>query len=407
MMSEPLNSGSKMGYRHENKSILDIRKANFLSVVLFFIVTLGLGFLGGWFGSQSESSHNGVAIQKEIISQQGDIIRNISQTVGQSVVSINDTQKSSLYGSDSIFGVQTQPTTQQAAGTGIILTGSGYVLTNRHVVPDGTTNVSITLANGIVLDDVAVIGRSNSNDSLDVAILKINNLKGQTLVPAKLGNSDNVQVGDSVIAIGNVLGQFQNTVTSGIISGYGRSLKASDSNGTSSENLEGLFQTDAAINEGNSGGPLVNLNGQVIGINVATASSAQNIGFSIPINDVSGIIKNAENTGKFQRPYLGVVYEPINPTVQSRYKLSVGQGAYILPSSETGQPGIVSGSPADSAGLQEGDIITAVNGREINDKNTLTSIVDNYNVGTNLTLKVLRNSKTISIPISVGSMPLN
>ncbi len=400
-------SGPSIGLRHENKSMLNMRRANLLSIILFFIITLGLGFLGGWFGSRSELSHNGTAIQKEVVSQQGDVIRNIAQTVGQSVVSINVTQSSSSSVNDSIFGFQTQPTTQRAAGTGIILTSSGYIVTNRHVVPSGATNVSVTLANGKVLDSVTVIGRTNSTDSLDIAILKINNTNGQKLVPANLGNSNKVQVGDSVVAIGNALGQFQNTVTSGIISGFGRSIQASDGSGLSSENLDGLFQTDAAINEGNSGGPLVNLSGQVIGINVATAASAQNIGFSIPINNVSGIIKNIENTGKFERPYLGVVYVPIDASVKNKYNLSVDQGAYILPSSVTGQSGVVDGSPAAKAGLQEGDIITEVNGSTINMNNTLTSLVDNYSVGTNVTLKVIRNGKTISVPITVGSMPLS
>ncbi len=400
-------SGPSIGRRHENKSMLNMRRANLLSIILFFIITLGLGFLGGWFGSRSELSHNGTAIQKEIVSQQGDVIRNIAQTVGQSVVSINVTQSSSSSVNDSIFGFQTQPTTQRAAGTGIILTSSGYIVTNRHVVPSGATNVSVTLANGKVLDSVTVIGRTNSTDSLDIAILKINNTNGQKLVPANLGNSNKVQVGDSVVAIGNALGQFQNTVTSGIISGFGRSIQASDGSGLSSENLDGLFQTDAAINEGNSGGPLVNLSGQVIGINVATAASAQNIGFSIPINNVSGIIKNIENTGKFERPYLGVVYVPIDASVKNKYNLSVDQGAYILPSSVTGQSGVVDGSPAAKAGLQEGDIITEVNGSTINMNNTLTSLVDNYSVGTKVTLKVIRNGKTISVPITVGSMPLS
>ena len=406
-MGDLENNNPTVGHRHENKSMLNMRKANLLSVVLFFIVTLGLGFLGGWFGSRSELSHNGTAIQKEVVSQQGDVIRNIAQTVGQSVVSINVTQSSASSATDSIFGFQSQPTTQRAAGTGIILTSSGYIVTNRHVVPSGSTNVSVTLANGKVLDSVTVIGRTNSTDSLDIAILKINNTNGQKLIPANLGNSNKVQVGDSVVAIGNALGQFQNTVTSGIISGFGRSIQASDGSGSSSENLDGLFQTDAAINEGNSGGPLVNLSGQVIGINVATAASAQNIGFSIPINNVSGIIKNIENTGKFERPYLGVIYAPIDASVKNKYNLSVDQGAYILPSSVTGQSGVVDGSPAAKAGLQEGDIITEVNGSTINMNNTLTSLVDNYSVGTNITLKVIRNGKTISVPITVGAMPLN
>src|SRR5699024_9928217 len=154
-----------------------------------------------------------------------------------------------------------------------ILSSDGIIMTNRHVVPAGTTNVQVTLADGTTYKDVQVIGRTSDSNSLDVAFLKINNLNGKKLVPATLGDSSRVQVGDRVVAIGNALGQFQNTVTSGIISGYGRDVTAGDDTGgnglsdtsSDSENLTDLFQTDAAINEGNSGGPLVNINGEVVG----------------------------------------------------------------------------------------------------------------------------------------------
>ena len=383
-----------------------LRKVQYLSTALVFMISLGLGFFGGWIGSRYELNNNGQGIQKQIVSQQGDIIRNIASQVGQSVVSINDTQMSDTSVSNSFFSFPQQgSSTQQAAGTGIILTTSGYVVTNRHVVPDGTTNVSVTLSNGVVLNDVSVIGRTSANDTLDIAILKINNLKGQKLVAAQLGDSNAVQVGDGVVAIGNALGQFQNTVTSGIISGYGRSIKASDSSGSSSENLDGLLQTDAAINEGNSGGPLVNFNSQVIGINVATAASANSIGFSIPINDIKGMVSNLEATGKFERPYLGVLYAPIDSATKTKYNLSTNNGAYILPYSVSGQSGIMNDSPASAAGLKEGDIITQVNGKDINSKNTLTSLVDTYSVGTKINLTVIRGGKTISVPIVVGAKP--
>ncbi len=181
---------------------------------------------------------------------------------------------------------------------------------------------------------------------LDIAFLKINNAEGQKLVPATIGDSSTVQVGDDVVAIGNALGQFQNTVTSGIISGYGRTVEASSSDGggidgadsSATENLDDLFQTDAAINEGNSGGPLVNLNGQVIGINTAIAGDAQNIGFAIPINDVKGLITQVLKTGTFQRPYLGVRYIPLTADVANEYNLSVQNGAFIAPSSNPAHP---------------------------------------------------------------------
>src|SRR5690606_17830987 len=176
------------------------------------------------------------------------------------------------------------------------------------------------LSDGTELDDVTVVGRTSSRDSLDIAFLKINNLEGKKLTPARIGDSSKMQVGDPVVAIGNALGQFQNTVTSGIISGYGRNIQALDTNGA--ESLENLFQTDTAINPGNSGGPLVNLNGEVIGINTAVAGGdAQNIGFAIPINDVVGLIDTVKQTGKLQRPYLGVIYIPITNDVAEQYSL--------------------------------------------------------------------------------------
>lgn len=281
-------------------------------------------------------------------------------------------------------------------------------MTNRHVVPVGTTSVSVTLSNGTELKNVSVIGRTSESDSLDVAFLKINNTEGNKLIPAVLGNSSQVQIGNSVVAIGNALGQFQNTVTSGIISGYGRDIQAGDSSGVTSdtENLEDLFQTDAAINEGNSGGPLVNLNGQVIGMNTATSSTGENIGFAIPVNDVIGLIKQVLKTGKFSQAYLGVRYIPLTPDVASEYKLSVTNGAFIAPSNDpTNDPSVVPASPAAQAGLQQSDTITQVNGTNINQENSLTGLLDNYVPGNSVTLTVLRAGNIIHINVTLGSEP--
>jgi S1-C subfamily serine protease len=172
---------------------------------------------------------------------------------------------------------------QEGAGTGVILTANGYILTNRHVVPDGVSNVTVYVSGGKQYSG-SVIARDPDND---LALLKI---PANGLTPATLGNSDGVQVGDSVIAIGNALGQYQNTVTEGIISGIDRNISAGGQADNLTESLKNVFQTDAAINSGNSGGPLVNIAGQVIGINTAVSSSAQNIGFSIPINQVKAFI---------------------------------------------------------------------------------------------------------------------
>lgn len=278
-------------------------------------------------------------------------------------------------------------------------------MTNRHVVPSGTTSVSVTLSDGTVYDNVKVVGRTNDTDTLDVAFLQIKDTKGKTFVAATIGDSSKMKVGDPVVAIGNALGQFQNTVTSGIISGYGRSVQASDSGGGSSENLDNLFQTDAAINEGNSGGPLVNLDGAVIGMNTAIASGSQNIGFAIPINDISGLIDSVKSSGKLERPYVGVVYVPITSDIAKQYNLSVDHGAYIPKSTDLGQATIISGGPADKAGVKEGDVITKIAGTTIDKTTSITSLLDKHKVGDVITLTIVRGSKTMSIAVTLGAAP--
>jgi len=381
-----------------------------IAAVLFVAVALIAGAAGAWL--QNDRDQNGViggslSSQKKIVTSQSQLISQIAKTVGPSVVSVNVsiTDTSSQNQGFGLFGFS-QPEQEQAAGTGIIIDSNGLIVTNRHVVPDGTTNVSVTLSDGTELKDVSVVGRTSDSDSLDVAFLKINNAKGHKLTPAVIGNSSNVQVGDDVVAIGNALGQFQNTVTSGIISGYGRSVQAGDaSGGSTTENLDDLFQTDAAINEGNSGGPLVNLNGQVIGINTAIAGNAQNIGFAIPINDLKGLITQVIKTGKFSRPYLGVHYVPLTADVANEYGLSVQNGAFIAPSNDPTNPSVISGSPAAVAGLQERDVITQIDGTNIDQTHSLTSLMDQHQPGDKLTLTVLRGSDTKHVTVTLGTLP--
>jgi len=260
------------------------------------------------------------------------------------------------------------------------------------------------LADGTTYDNVQVVGRTADSSSQDIAFLKIGNLNGKTLIPVTLGDSSKMQVGDRVIAIGNALGQFQNTVTQGIVSGYGRDVTAGDQSGAqTNENLTDLFQTDAAINEGNSGGPLVNINGEVIGINTAIASNAQNIGFAQPINDVKGLINSVLAGGKLQQPYLGVRYVSLTNDLAQQFNLKVTRGAYIT--SGNGQPAIVSGSPADQAGLKDGDVITKVNNITIDQNTSLTAALARFKVGDKVTLTVVRNGKTITVNATLGNLP--
>lgn len=382
-----------------------------LGVVFLLLISLSGGFLGGWLGA--EAQHNkevGSTIitskSQPILTSESQAIENIAKNVGQSVVSIDATSQSEGTPYADIFGLGSgSGETSEDAGTGIIISSDGLIITNRHVIPDGTTSVSVTLSDGTTYNNVQVLGRTSDDSSLDIAFLKIPNTNGKQLVPATIGDSSKMAVGDPVVAIGNALGQFQNTVTSGIISGYGRSIQATDSTGSSSENLDDLFQTDAAINEGNSGGPLVDLNGEVIGINTAIASDSQNIGFAIPINDVVGLIKSVETTGKLQQPYLGVLFIPITSDVEQQYNLSTDNGAWVPPSSVTGQASVVSGSPAANAGIQPGDIITAINGQAINQTTSLTSIIDQESPGNQVTLTINRSGKTITLNVTLGTAP--
>ena len=401
-------------YRHHRDNAHETVRARQLGALFLVIVSLAFGFLGGWLGAGTRNNGSLPGIitsgKQTVVSSESQDISNIAKTVGQSVVSVDVISQSTNSNINPFgfgFAFPNQGSTQQEdSGTGIIISADGLILTNRHVIPAGATNVTITLSDGTQFNNVQVVGRTSDSDTLDIALLKINDLKGKKLVPAVIGDSAQMQVGDTVVAIGNALGQFQNTVTSGIISGYGRSVQAGGGSSTStSENLEDLFQTDAAINEGNSGGPLVNLSGQVIGVNTAIAGNAQNIGFAIPINDITGLIKNYEQTGKFQRPYLGVVYIPVTNDVAQTYNLSTTNGAWIPPASLTGQSNIVSGGPADNAGLKEGDIITKVNGTEINQSHSLTALLDQTSVGQTVTLTIDRGGKTMDVSVNIGTAP--
>jgi S1-C subfamily serine protease len=391
--------------RPKTPALLKTRMGALLAAVL---ILFSAGFGGGWLGAQAynHNSHSlsssSTAAKQQIISDEGNLISSIAKTVGQSVVSV-DVQ--TQVPTQDFFGLnQTQTQSQEAAGTGFIISSDGIIVTNRHVVPSGTTSVSVTLADGTTFDNVQVIGRTSNSSSQDVAFLKISDLKGKTIVPATLGDSSKMQVGDRVIAIGNALGQFQNTVTSGIISGFGRDVTAGDQSGAqSNESLTDLFQTDAAINEGNSGGPLVNINGEVIGINTAIASNAQNIGFAQPINDIKGLVSSVLGGGKLQQPYLGVRYVSLTNDIAKEFNISVKRGAYIT--SGSGQEAVVPGSPAEKAGLEDKDVITKVNNITVDDKTSLTAALSRFKVGDKVTLTIVHDGKNTTKQVTLEAAP--
>lgn len=374
------------------------------AIALLILACLAAGFLGGYFGNKSRSVSSNSGFQttanREVILNESQLISDIARNVGPSVVSVNVVSQGTAM---DFFGYD-QPIEQESAGTGFILNEDGVVITNRHVVPEGSGSVSVTLSDGTELSDVEVIGRTAETDSLDVAFLRIKDKKGKTLTPVRLGDSAKMQVGDKVVAIGNALGQFQNTVTEGIISGYGRNLEAYDSEGGAGETLQNMFQTDAAINQGNSGGPLVNINGEVIAINTAVAAGgAENIGFAIPISDVQGLITSVLEKGQLLRPYLGVRYINLTDDIAYQLNLETKRGAYIAPSSRGSS--IVAGSPAEKAGLREKDIITKVDGQAIDDKSSLTSVLGRHEVGDEVSLTIIRDNKEETIKTTLEAAP--
>jgi S1-C subfamily serine protease len=407
--------GRQVSFTLPSMPRISLRNVAYRTKIAGLVAMLLLGLVGGYAGSWlQDRSSDGIFTatlggDKKIVTQESQLVSTIAKNVGPSVVSVNVSVDQGTEQSDAYrryFGLPEQQEAA-AAGTGIIISKNGLVLTNRHVVPEGTTKVSITLSDGTELDNVKVVGRTSDTDTLDIAILKIEDTKGHRLTAATLGDSSKVTVGDGVVAIGNALGQFQNTITSGIISGYGRSIVAgSSSDSGETENLDNLFQTDAAINEGNSGGPLVNLNGQVIGVNTAIASDSQNIGFAIPINDVTGLIKQVIETGKFERPFLGVRYVSLTDDIAKQYGLDVTRGAYIAPTTD-GSDSIVIGGAADKAGLKTGDVITKVAGQSVDQTNSLTSRLGRYQPGDKVELTVVNGRDTRTVTVTLGTAPAN
>ena len=330
------------------------------------------------FHSSNSASNNAATFAEGSISE-------IANSVSKSVVSIITNTSTT----GSFFTGQVS----QAAGTGFILSSDGYIATNKHVVANAT-KIGVILDDGSTYEDVELIGTDPIND---FAIVKIKDVKN--LTPIKIGDSKTTNIGQQVVAIGNALGTYQNSVTSGIISGKGRSLTASDSSRTTYETLSDMIQTDAAINGGNSGGPLVNAAGEVIGINTAYASQGNNVGFAIPINSVKGIMAGVLKDGKFERAVLGVRYQTITPLIAKEKKLDVTAGAYVKGSNNASA--VIKGSAGDKAGIKDGDIITAVNGTKIGTAGSLGSLIGEYAVGDTVKLEVYRDKKYVQLDVKL------
>lgn len=292
-------------------------------------------------------------------------------------------------------------------GTGFIISEDGMILTNEHVVSDIEADYTV-LTNDGKKYSAEVLARDSIRD---LAVIKISKLDSATSAEIKepdrsfstlkLGDSDNLQIGQTIIAIGNALGEFRNTISVGVISGLGRTVTAGS--GDTVETQEDVIQTDAAINPGNSGGPLLNLKGEVIGVNFAMAQGAENIGFAIPINRAKKDIEQVKTIGKISYPFLGVIYVVLNDTIQKENNLPVNYGAWIIKGSQ-GEAAITAGSPAEKAGLKEGDIILELGGEKITADNGLTKIISKYNPEDRIALKFLRNGQESTIEVTLAEL---
>jgi len=283
--------------------------------------------------------------------------------------------------------------TKIGGGSGFIVSSDGYIMTCSHVVGDPEADYTV------ILDPKHKYpAKILAKDSLiDIAILKID---GKNLPYLELGDSSQIELGETVVAIGNPLGEFEDTLSAGIISGLSRKITAYGGLPMRATSLRGLIQTDAAINPGNSGGPLVNIEGKPIGINTAIVMGAQNIGFAIPINYARKTLEEVLKYGKIQRPFLGIRYFVLNKEISQANKLPVDYGALIV-RENLGEKAIVKNSAADKAGLKEYDIILELNGEKINEENPLADTLQKYKIGEEISLKILREGKEMNAKLKL------
>jgi serine protease Do len=352
-----------------------------LFLVCFLFSSLNLGVSPSLAaGSLFDEEAQGIAAIKKAVPSVASII------VSKQISKINSTTGETYFEKKEI-----------GRGTGFIVSSNGLILTNRHLAGDRDAEYKVFLNDGR-----RFTGKIVDIDKLyDLSLLKID---AKNLPILKLGDSDNLQVGRIVLSIGNALGQYQNSVTKGIISGVGRSLTANDNITGQMEQLDDVIQTDAAINQGNSGGPLINLKGEAIGINTAVESFAQSLGFAIPINAAKKVVMTYEKYGKIQRPFLGVRYMMITPDLKEERSLILDNGALITYGDTEAETPIALGSPAEKAGLGAGDIITEINAIKINGENSLVKVLQRYNVGDKIGMKVWRSGRVIMRVITLDEL---
>lgn len=366
-------------------------------------VVIGAFFMGGaasrlgWMGALDKTGEKTTFTQTKEVVDEESVVTKVVERATPSVVTVS-ISKTNVVGGNlppgwDIFGEffnvpKTKPVEQKVEldiGTGFIIEKDGLIVTNKHVVSDTSAKYKVIIGK----DQVAEVKNIYRDPTSDLAILKVDKT-GLTTVT--LGDSDQLKVGQTVIAIGTALGEFRSTVTKGVISGLGRGITAG-SPLSGSERLDNVIQTDAAINPGNSGGPLFNSNGEVIGVNVAVSQEGQSIGFALPINLVKESIVNFKTTGEFERPFLGIGYQMISK--QSALLNDVPAGAYVKT--------IVSGSPAEIAGVKVGDIIVEMEGKKLADEKnaSLANMISQKKIGDTVGLKIWREDKELSLNVKL------
>lgn len=283
------------------------------------------------------------------------------------------------------------------SGTGFFVDPSGLIVTNRHVVSDEEADYTVLLDGGKEYE-ATVLGRDAVQD---IAVLRIEPKEGEIFPTLSLGDSDALRVGQTVVAIGNSLGEFSNSVSRGIVSGLGRSVTAGSVYGES-ETLSDIIQTDAAINPGNSGGPLLDLSGAVIGVNVAVAQGAENVGFAIPAGQIRRIVEDVRATGKISMPFLGVRYALVDEEIREANALPYGYGAVVVRGTRVAELAVSPGSPADKAGIEENDIILEIDGTRIDTDHPLGNVLARYRAGDEIVVRVFHDGEERDVRVTLA-----
>ncbi len=380
---------------------------NILSALITFFVLLAFLFVGMFIGGDDfaffQKSGEEVEKEKEVYEPFLEHEKRVIEVVEENIPAVVNVVVSKHveyleFPRGGLFFFEGEPETREREeteeGTGFIISEDGLILTNKHVVKDENADYTVFLSGGEKFE-AEVLARDPMQD---IAVLKI---EGDEFPTVRIGDSDTVRLGQTAIAIGNALGEFQNTVSTGVISGTGRRIVARG--GYTVEVLDDVLQTDAAINFGNSGGPLLNIKGEVIGINTATMMYAEGIGFAIPINRAERAIKGAMENGRIVYPFLGVHYLIVNEEIQKKENLPVDYGAMVSSGVE-GEGAVVPDSAAERAGIKEGDIILELEGEKITVENSLARIITRYNPQDEVELKILRGEREMNVKATLGEI---